>query len=233
MPRAAHSARPPAQAPRRLQTLRQRQFRPKTVGRVPALFRLRAEAARTHPKLTTRPPASATPGSRPRTRTPMPRWRRCRPPAAQRCAPRPATAPPSRGRPALQTILRRLHPSRRDAGGHAHRPPGAVDAGPSGHRRALQGQGRPPSSRSTSRPRLARRSSTCPACSWSSKTSRDAVGRSRLKIRPGSIARLARILHQWGCTWDGRRSTGKVFRHLPNSTRPPHATRVYPGPAGI
>ena len=31
------------------------------------------------------------------------------------------------GRPELETILEFIHP-RRDAGGHAHRPPGALDA---------------------------------------------------------------------------------------------------------
>ena len=38
----------------------------------------------------------------------------------------------------------------------------------------------------------------------------------------------ARILRHRGCTWGGMRGIGKEVNHLPNTTRLPHATRVYP-----
>ena len=45
------------------------------------------------------------------------------------------------------------------------------------------------------------------------------------------LARVARILHQWGCTWGDKRGTGKRVKQLPNHVGSPHATRVYPDAA--
>ena len=69
------------------------------------------------------------PGSRPRIRTSMPRFQRCRPqhdPHRNRRRRHLCGTSGTADHP-------RIHPSRRNAGGHAHRPPGALDAGSAGH----------------------------------------------------------------------------------------------------
>ena len=91
------------------------------------------------------------------------------------------------GRTELQAAARFPAP-RRHAGGHPHRPPGALAEGPAGHRPRAEGEGRGarrrPSSRSTPAPPPARPSSTCWACSPSSRPTCAASGSWKASRRP-------------------------------------------------
>ena len=97
----------------------------------------------------------------------------------------------------------RFHPSGRDAGGHAHRPAGALHARSSGHRRDTQRQGCPScryrNSPWTPRPLPARRSSTCSASLPSSRPTCAPSARPKESSRQSGVAPIAVVHH--GSTW--------------------------------